>query len=211
MKTFLSSSVPVLPPVLVLLGAVCSAALEPATMEAIRLLPPEESLYGAGGISSVEDQAGRKLDDAENRLLSRNADGKWRTFSDNLIEFEIPDDPILKVEPFDAAEKPRLQVVGGHVGTTDTSFDRVYRMTFNGLPYGMILVSDEKWFDEGGCFCGPVHLVNFVVADGNLLEISQLPDGALKKVQVINGSRRAILFEWTHSAITQEAYARIGT
>lgn len=57
--------------------------------------------------------------------------------------------------------------------------------------------------------CGPIDLKTFVHSEGNLIELSQLPDGAIKKSQAINGKHRAILFEWTHSAITQEAYARI--
>lgn len=73
-----------------------------------------------------------------------------------------------------------------------------------------MLVTDKPWFDEGICLCGPIALKTFAHLDGNLIELSQLPNGAVKKFQAINDSHRAILFEWTHSAITQSAYFRIG-
>ena len=78
------------------------------------------------------------------------------------------------------------------------------------IPYGLVLVSNETWFDEGICFCGAIALKTFVPAEGTLLELSQLANGEIKKIQVISETHRAILFEWTHSVITQRAYARIG-
>lgn len=172
------------------------------------LLPESDSPYGA---DYLEEQIGRKLSREERALLARDASGKWKTFSDDLVSFDLPDDPLLAVEPFVPKQEPQLRVVGGAVGTTDNSFTKVYRITFGGgVPYGLVLVTDEPWFDEGICLCGPVALKTFAHLDGNLIELSQLPNGAVKKFQTISASHRAILFEWTHSAITQSAYFRIG-
>ena len=52
--------------------------------------------------------------------------------------------------------------------------------------------------------------MTFIHLDGNLLEFNQIPGGDIKKVKVINETHRAILFEWTHSPLTQSAYTRIG-
>jgi hypothetical protein len=182
--------------------------MEPTVLESIRLLPPRKSFYGAEKVAAAEKDIGRKLNDEERRLLDRKAAGGWRKYSDDLIEFEVPDDPILKVEPFDE-EVPAPRIMGDRLGT-GPSFVRGYRMTFNGLHYGTVLVNGAAWFDEEKCYCGPVDLKSFVAAGGNLLELSQLPDGRIKKVQAINGRHRAVLFEWTHSVISQEAYVRIG-
>ncbi|MCF6312064.1 MAG: HEAT repeat domain-containing protein [Verrucomicrobiales bacterium] len=175
------------------------------------LLPETNSPYGAAGADYLEEQIGRKLSGEERSLLARDASGKWKTFSDDLVSFDIPDDPLLTVEVFVPKQEPQLQVVGGAVGTTDNSFAKVYRITFgDGVPYGLVLVTDKPWFDEGICLCGPIALKTFAQFDGNIIELSQLPSGAIKKFQAINDSHRAILFEWTHSAITQNAYFRIG-
>jgi hypothetical protein len=176
------------------------------------LLPESDSPYGAAGADYLEEQIGRKLSREERALLARDASGKWKTFSDDLVSFDLPDDPLLTVEPFVPKQEPQLRVVGGAVGTTDNSFAKVYRITFGeGVPYGLVLVTDKQWFDEGICLCGPIALKTFAHLDGNLIELSQLPNGAVKKFQTISESHRAILFEWTHSAITQSAYFRIGS
>lgn len=192
----------------ILIGCSAASAIEPEFLESIRLLPPRKSFYSAHGAGVLEEQIGRKLNDEERRLLDRKAEGGWRKFSDDLIEFEVPDDLILKVEPFDKDVSEPL-IVGDKVGT-GPSFERGYRITFNGLHYGTVLVNELPWFEEEKCYCGPVDLKSFVVSGGNFLELSQLPDGRIKKVQALNGRHRAILFEWTHSVISQEAYVRIG-
>jgi hypothetical protein len=182
-----------------------------SVLNSVGLLPQHKSYYGSPGTDYLEEQIGRELTDSEKKLFNRTADGKWRTFSDNLIEFELPEDPLLKVEAFTPSEQPELEVVGGVASMADNTFQRVYRiMLTNEIPYLLVLVRTASWFDEGICLCGPIHLKTFALADGNLIEFSQLPGGNIKKVQVINDTHRAILFEWTHSAITQDAYRRIG-
>lgn len=177
--------------------------------DALGLLALGESGYGGGGPAALADQ-GLALSEGELALFSRTAVGPWREWSDELVRFEIPDDPLVVVTRVTPAQAALLRVVGSFVGTTDHRFERAYRITVGEeIPYGLVLVSRNEWFDEGICFCGPVVRKTFRCADGNLLEFSQLPDGAVKKVQAINGTHRAILFEWTHSALTREAYSRI--
>lgn len=176
------------------------------------LLPDGQLSNGAPGKKYLERQIGRALNEDETSLLDFTADGKWKVFEDDVCRFEIPDHPLLKVSVSKPADNPHLAIVGGAVGDTDNRFDRVYQFTFgeDSIPYGMVFVSAQEWFDEGICFCGRIALKTFCAIDGNLLELSLLPNGNVKKFQAINGENRAILFEWTHSAITQEAYFRIG-
>jgi hypothetical protein len=177
----------------------------------IGLLPAEDSPFAAAGKSYLENQIERKLTKQEAALVDRGDEGAWKTHTDELISFELPDDPLLNIEAFTPEEKPELRIVGGAVGTTDNSFSRVYRFSFSaGIPYGLLLVTKADWFDEGICFCGPIDLKTFVPTGGTLLELSQLPGGKVKKFQALNSTHRAVLFEWTHSAISQAAYARIG-
>ncbi len=180
-------------------------------VDQLGLLPETESVYGAAGVEHLKKQLGRKLTKEERALLLRDASGKWKTFSDDLVSFELPDDPLLSVKVFTPKQNPKLRIVGGAVGTTDKAFSKVYRITFGEeAPYGLIFVTDKPWFDEGGCFCGPVALKMFEHSNGNLLEMSLLPSGDVKKFQTINDTHRAILIEWTHSAISQSAYLRLG-
>jgi hypothetical protein len=177
--------------------------------DVLGLLALGESGYGGGGPAALAEQ-GAALSDRELALFSRTAEGPWREWSDELVRFEVPDDPLVVVTRVTPAQAALLRVVGSFVGTTDHRFERAYRITVGEeIPYGLVLVSKNEWFDEGICFCGPVVRKAFRCADGNLLEFSQLPDGGVKKVQAINGTHRAILFEWTHSALTREAYSRI--
>lgn len=185
---------------------------EDVVLGAIGLLPDGAGDFGGLDPEFLEKQQGFTLSEEEMALLETPYEGKWRTYSDDLIEFEVPDHPLLKVEALTPKASPKLRVVGGAVTTADNSFQKVYRLTFGEeRPYGLILVRDESWFDEGICLCGPIAMKTFVPVEGNLLELSQLPNGDIKKVQVINDTHRAILFEWTHSVIRQDAYARIGS
>lgn len=196
-------------------AALAAQAGQPVTWHEViahtGLLPEDESPYGAAGPGHLEEQLGRKLTKEESALLARGDDGAWKVHTDELISFELPDNALLKVDVFTPEDKPELRIVGGAVGSTDNSFRRVYRISFSdGVPYGLVLVTEADWFDDGICLCGPIDLKTFVHAGGTLLELSQLPGGSMKKFQALNSTHRAILFEWTHSAITQAAYARIG-
>ncbi|MFK5921464.1 MAG: hypothetical protein QM496_04750 [Verrucomicrobiota bacterium] len=79
------------------------------------LLPETESVYGAVGVEHLEKQLGRKLTKEERALLLRDASGKWKTFSDDLVSFDLPDDPLLSVKVFTPKQNPKLRIVGGAV------------------------------------------------------------------------------------------------
>ncbi len=190
-------------------------------LDRTELLPRTEVHYRASTPDEMEENRARLAEDSgqtfllrpsERQLLEQGDDGEWKTFSDDLIEFELPDHPSLRIEVHSPSDNPELNVVGGVVSTADNSFNRVYQITYgNRLPYGLILVTENSWFDDGICLCGPIAMKLFTPVDGTLLETSHLPSGHIKKFQAINDTHRAILFEWTHSAITQQAYARIGS
>ena len=181
-------------------------------LNCLGLVPNEDSHYGASGPERLSKQLGRNLTQEELSAFKAGSEGPWREFSDELVRFQVPDHALLNVEPFTREEDPQLRVVGGAVGTTDNSFQRVYRFTVgpDKIPYGLLFVTKADWFDDGICLCGPIVLKVFTEEKGTLLELSQLPGGDLKKFQILNDTHRGILFEWTHSAIPQETYARIG-
>ncbi|MGE9267528.1 MAG: HEAT repeat domain-containing protein [Verrucomicrobiales bacterium] len=144
-------------------------------------------------------------------LLKRGAAGPWRRFSDDLLSFEVPDDPRLLVKSSPWEERGELRTSGSAVGTTDWHHVRAYQVSFEGLALGLILVSESEWLDEGGCFCGQVWKRHVYEDEGNFIELQQLESGAVKKIQVLNGKHRAVVFEWTHSLWRQDAYLRLGS
>lgn len=161
----------------------------------------------------LERQIGRVLTEEEQSLYARMPGQNWRYFEDEIISFSIPKDPLLEVEVLTPESDTAISVVGSVVGTTDHQFERAYRLTVgpDKLPYGVILVSSADWFDEGICFCGRVAMKRMIVSDGLLKEFSLVASGNAKKVQVLSPEGlRAILFEWTHSAISQATYLEIG-
>lgn len=158
----------------------------------------------------LETELKRKLGAEERAVLSRGADGAWARFEDDVIAFDLPDEPALQVKVVTPGQAERLRVVGGRVGSTDNRFSRVYKVTIGpDVPYLLILVSEADVFDEGICFCGHIAFERVEVRDGNARRFSLLPSGSVKKVQVLNDAKRAILMEWTHTALSRESYERV--
>lgn len=158
----------------------------------------------------------RKLTPDERRAITRTDDGAWKTFEDDLIRFELPDDPALTVEVVEGKDEQAIQVIGSVASEADNHFDRAYHLKVKGnggsepLHYGVILVSKAPWFDAGLCMCGAIAYKKCLIEEGSALEVSLLHGGNIKKVQALGASHRAVLFEWTHSVIPQSAYARLG-
>src|SRR5687768_16143879 len=124
-------------------------AWEPV-MKSVGLLPRSKRKEERSMLQYLEKQAGQKLSEEERQVFLRDATGAWKRFSDDLVSFDLPDEPLLRVLAFEPEESPPLEVVGGAVGNTDKSFSKVYRITVGqSIPYGLVFVSDETWFDEG--------------------------------------------------------------
>lgn len=176
----------------------------------VLLMPQQQRPLLPGGLQTLEREAKRKITPAEKELFARLYDGAWRRHADEWISFEIPDSPLLKLGVITPESRQRIRIVGDAMSTTDRGFTRAYRLTVNKQPYGVILLGEADWFDDGICFCGPIVLKRQLIQDGTLLEFSLLPEGQVKKVQALGAKHRAVLFEWTHSALTPAAYQRIG-
>ncbi len=182
-----------------------------AFLKDVVLIPIKKRTPPMVGIKDVEARAGAPIADATKALYARTDDGDWKVFEDDVVRFEVPNDPLLKVQMLEPENAGQLQVVGGVVGTVDRSFSRAYRITVAGkLPYGIVMVREADWFDDGICFCGAIAFERYQQKDGTLLRYSLMGNGDVKKVEALGSKHRAMLFEWTHSAITQETYARIG-
>jgi hypothetical protein len=172
-------------------------------------LPTNPSEFEAFGAEYLRKESGAVLTAELLKIFERTADGAWKTFQDDLITFEYPDDPLLRVTPIEPGEG--FAIVGGAVGTADRSFKRAYRLVVGPrFPYLTIFVQETDRFDDGICLCGPIVHEQLIPADGSILRFSYLPSGAIKKVQALGAKHRAIALEWTHTAITQPAFARIG-
>lgn len=176
----------------------------------VLLMEITEGSFGPGSVETLEEQEKRALTADEKAIFSSKDDGQWKTFEDDFVRFDLPDHPLLKVEVVTPQKKGRIRIVGDAVGTTNNRFERAYRMTVNNLPFGVLLLSEAEWFDDGICLCGPIVHKTCILREGTLLEFSLLPEGRVKKVQALGEKHRAVLFEWTHSALTAERYQRIG-
>lgn len=174
----------------------------------VRIIPTDVQPWQ---MITVDEELGPEISGAERDVYLRSDDGKWKSFDDDLIHLEIPEDPLLGIEAVAPPEARKLRFVGGAIGNTDRHFTRAYRITVgDGHPFGLVLVREAEWFDDGICLCGAIALERYRWADGNLLRFSLLEGGPVKKVQALGRRHRAVLFEWTHSVIPQETYARIG-
>jgi hypothetical protein len=178
--------------------------------QSVLLIPLQQRPILPGGMQTLEREAKRKITPEEQELFARLDDGAWRRHADEWISFEFPDSPLLKLDVITPESRQRIRIVGDAMSTTDRTFTRAYRLTVNQQPYGVILLGEADWFDDGICFCGPIVLKRLLIQDGTLLEFSLLPEGQVKKVQALGAKHRAVLFEWTHSALTPAAYQRIG-
>jgi hypothetical protein len=174
------------------------------------LMEITEGDFGPGSIDMLEGQEKRKLTADEKAVFGGTDDGRWKTFEDDFVRFDLPDHPLLKVDVVTPEKRNRIRVVGDAVGTTNNRFQRAYRMTVNDLPFGVLLLSEAEWFDDGICLCGPIVHKTCILKEGTLIEFSLLPEGRVKKVQALGAKHRAVLFEWTHSVLTAERYQRIG-
>lgn len=170
-----------------------------------------KSPFGASSWKGFEKDLGRELTPDERRAFESTDEGKWKTFEDDLIRFDLPDEPSLTVEVVDAQEEKPIEVIGGVASNADNRFERAYHLKVGGsLHYGVIFVCEAPWFDDGLCMCGPIVYKKCFLEEGTALEFSLLPSGNIKKVQALGAKHRAMLFEWTHSAIPQSAYVRLG-
>ncbi|MCX5649159.1 MAG: HEAT repeat domain-containing protein [Planctomycetota bacterium] len=134
---------------------------------------------------------------------------QWLKYEDEYVTFYYPKSPHIRLEA--PATTEAFTVVGGAMGTTENTFFRCYRLVIgDGVPYCTILLDRKDHFDDGTCFCGAVVYKKYLFRDGSLWRFSFLEDGQVKKIQVLRGGLRAVLFEWTHMAIHQDVYVKIG-
>lgn len=186
---------------------------KPATIqERIRLLAGDASFsHGTGAPTEFEKELGRQLTKDEIKAFQHTDKGPWKTFEDEFIRFEIPDDPLIQVQVVEKQVNSPIRVVGGVVSMADNRFERAYWIKVgDSMHYGAILLKEADWLDEGICLCGAIAFKKCIIQDGTLLEFSLLESGEIKKVQALGAKHRAVLFEWTHSVIPQASYARIG-
>lgn len=147
---------------------------------------------------------GEKLDEEQKAFLATETFAEWESYEDELVRLAYPKNPLLKLEVKGGADG--IKVEGGVCTTVDNSFSRAYVLKVGEVTYGVFLLANASWLDDGVCFCGPmVHHV-YRVEDGCLARFSLLPGGAVKKAQLLGGKLRLMAFEWTHMACPRTVY-----
>ena len=160
----------------------------------------------------------RPGEDAAENLVHENAAGmdgkisrvgsfaKWKIHEDDSVKFSYPDHAAITLE---VKTRDPVKVDGDRVSTVDTSFTRAYRLVAGGETLGVMMLQDAEWLDDGICLCGAIDYERYLVRQGNLYRFSFLEGGVLKKMQVLGGGKRLMMFEWTHSPIHQAVYRKI--
>jgi hypothetical protein len=146
----------------------------------------------------------KKPDENTKQLLRATHFEEWDTFEDELVRISYPKHPGIRMKV--NAGKERVNVEGGVCTTVDNSFQRAYELKAGPFTFGVFLVAQADWLDDGICMCGPmVHHV-YRMKDGCLERFSLLPGGAVKKAQILGGKLRLMAFEWTHLACQRGVY-----
>ncbi len=142
-------------------------------------------------------------------VAKANSFPKWKTYEDEYISFDYPDDPNIKLEI--KSSKDRIRVCGGIVGTTENFYSRAYRLSFGEYPYCVLMLNEKNYFDDGICFCGAIAFTKYLFRNGGLFRYELLRCGYVKKVQVLSNEYRVVVFEWPHLLIQQDPYIKIAS
>ncbi len=158
------------------------------------------------GEEAAERLVSENAKDAMGKISKIGSFGKWKTFEDGFVKFSYPDHGGITLEV--KGEEP-VKVQGGRVSSVDTSYSKAYRLVAGGKTLGVLMLQDAEWLDDGICLCGAIAYERYLVRRGNLYRFSFLESGVLKKMQVLGGGKRLMMFEWTHSPIHQAVYREI--
>ncbi len=148
-----------------------------------------------------EDAAG-----IEEKISQVGSFAKWKIHEDDSVKFSYPD---LEEITLEVKTTEPVKVESGSVSSVDTSYTRAYRLVAGEKTLGVMMLQDAEWLDDGICLCGAIDYERYLVRQGNLYRFSFLEDGVLKKMQVLGGGKRLMMFEWTHSPIHQAVYRKI--
>ena len=156
-------------------------------------------VFAGGNIDSD-----KKPDKNLKTFLATTRFDEWTTFEDDLVKLSYPKHKLLKLEV--NGGKKGISVEGGVCTTVDNSFQRAYVLKAGPFTYGVFLVAQADWLDDGICMCGPMVHDVYRMEDGCLVRFSLLPGGAVKKAQMLGDKLRLMSFEWTHLACQREVY-----
>ena len=155
----------------------------------------------------IETEKSEETAIPQNKRKSMNI-GRWKHYDDDFLSFDYPDDPSLQLEikdPKDAAPLPKELASTYH----NYSFSKAYRLLKGKETIGLLMIHKTDQFDEDTCFCSPIVFDKYVFFNGAFFRFSYMPDGLIKKIQALGNGVRAVMFEWTHSQLSQKAYIKM--
>jgi hypothetical protein len=165
----------------------------------VHLLPIKPDSYSLFGFTRLEREHKASLTPEVRAVFARKADGLWKTFSDEVISFEYPDDPLLKLVTARPHPEP------------DPHGRLHYELTVGGLPYASLLVLPTEKYQaiRPGIFDGAVVFRRMIALNGTLLRFSFVSSGYIKWVEAFGAKHFAAMSGYSASAATREAFARI--
>src|SRR5262245_42586884 len=81
----------------------------------VKLLPVGPDDFGSPGVALFERGDKSNLSEDVRNVFARKDDGAWKTFADDIISFEIPDEPLLQVDVIHPEDREPIRIVGGAV------------------------------------------------------------------------------------------------
>jgi hypothetical protein len=141
-------------------------------------------------------------------IFQRQDDGAWTTYRDDLVSFELPDDPAISVKRLSPGRGEMVQVdTGTYYGEPGSHYS--YRISVDGSDYLSVALLQKEPFHVQSGFWGMMASCRWIAADGNVLRFGFLSDGRIQLAEAIGATYQAVLPSWSGSKLTQDAYARI--
>jgi hypothetical protein len=141
------------------------------------------------------------------KVAARRSFPKWKTYEDEYLSFNYPDDPHITLET--KVPGDRIPIGARPVGTTENTFFKAYGLALGPHTYCLLMLDRKDAFDDGVCWCGPVVYEKYVFHNGALYRFSFLPTGEVKRVQLLCNGLRLVLFELTHLPMHEDVYLDI--
>ncbi|MHC4250495.1 MAG: hypothetical protein ACYS9X_15310, partial [Planctomycetota bacterium] len=133
----------------------------------------------------------------------------WQLYEDEYVAFRYPQSPHISLQVQEVGDKSAVK--GGAAADRGDTSIRKYRLMIGKRDYWMVMLGKEEDFDDGTCSCGKVVYTKYLFRNGALYRFSLLEwhQGAIKRIQILRGGMRVVLFGWAHMPIHQEMYLKL--
>ncbi|MFC1498959.1 hypothetical protein ACFLS1_10900 [Verrucomicrobiota bacterium] len=146
-------------------------------------------------------------------LFSKTNFNKWVKHEDEIVSFYYPKYPDLELNIHEGYEyfKVLTDVSPESPGTytTNAVLIKTYALQYGEKNYCVLELQEANEFDYRICMCGRIAYAKYIPHNNNLLKISFLTHGAIKKIEALSDKHRVILKDITHMPLPEDIYLKI--